>query len=172
MQIREEIERKPKLHSSNIHIGPNLDGLNHELRTSIHVPMVTMRKLLPWSRCGKDVMGNGSLPLVVSALVRGYLTMVGDKGKLFSWSVASDSSVNVSTVHKNFEKFKIAALAYLPESSLLFGAAKRRICITDIVSGKDVRQVLLVHFSLLPRDVLITGIRIERYFEHVTQSLQ
>lgn len=87
--------------------------------------------------------------------------MIGEKGKIFSWDVASDSSVDVSTIHKKFEGFKVAALAYLPVSAYLFSAAKKRICITDLKRGVDVRQIHLVHLSLLTSDVLIIGIRIE-----------
>jgi len=72
----------------------------------------------------------------------------GDKGKLFSWRVADHSSVALNTIHKKFETFKIAALAYLPVPGYLFSAAKRRIIITDINHRDDVQQIQLVILDL------------------------
>ena len=75
--------------------------------------------------------------------------MIDDNGKIFSWEVANDSSVDIQKIHKDFEaskfnSYKVAALAYLPKPELLFSASKRRIYVTNINSGKHVNQFDLV----------------------------
>ena len=65
--------------------------------------------------------------------------MVDEHGGLFRWEVARDSSSETRRIHKDFEKnkSKVAALAYMSHSSLLFSASKRRINTTDVnVEGR------------------------------------
>ena len=71
--------------------------------------------------------------------------MVDEHGGLFRWEVARDSSSETKRIHNDFEKnkSKVAALAYMSDSSLLFSGSKRRLISTD-VNNLRVSEVNLV----------------------------
>jgi hypothetical protein len=71
--------------------------------------------------------------------------MVDEHGGLFRWEVARDSSSETKKIHTDFEKkkSKVAALAYMSHSSLLFTASKKSLISTD-VNNLRVSEVNLV----------------------------
>jgi hypothetical protein len=71
--------------------------------------------------------------------------MVDEHGGLFRWEVARDSYSETKRIHTDFEKqkTKVAALAYMSHSSLLFSASKKRLITTD-VNNLRVSEVNLV----------------------------
>jgi hypothetical protein len=71
--------------------------------------------------------------------------MIDEQGGLFRWEVARDSSSETKLIHSDFEKnnSKVAALAYMSHSSLLFSASKKRLISTD-VNNLRVSEVNLV----------------------------